>query len=200
MESLMLNHPDFYSWVILPLLIFFARICDVSLGTVRILFVARGQKYHSAFIGFFEVFIWIIVVTQVMQNLNNYLCYFAYAGGFAMGNFVGIKLEEKIALGIVLIRVITRKNASDLIRQLRVEGHGVTSLRAEGMEGPVDVFLSTVKRHDLRDVIEMIRKSHPAAFYTVENVQAVREGTFPRRFSLDGHMMRKLFTPHRKGK
>ena len=104
---------DIHIYIILPLLIFLARICDVTLGTIRIIAVSKGLKRLAPFLGFFEVFIWILAISRIMQNLNNPICYIAYAGGFAAGNYVGMKVEEKVALGIILIRVITYKEATD---------------------------------------------------------------------------------------
>ncbi|GAE87820.1 hypothetical protein JCM21531_1220 [Acetivibrio straminisolvens JCM 21531] len=81
------------------MLIFFSRIIDVTIGTIRIIFVSRGKKYLAPVLGFFEVLVWIVAISQVMQNLNNFACYFAYAAGFATGTFVGIIIEEKLAIG-----------------------------------------------------------------------------------------------------
>ena len=88
-----------YICFILPLLVFLARILDVSIGTLRIIFVAKGLKHFAAMLGFFESLIWLIAVTQVMQNLNSWQTYVAFACGFAAGNYVGVVLEERIALG-----------------------------------------------------------------------------------------------------
>jgi uncharacterized protein YebE (UPF0316 family) len=98
-----------FAWVILPLLIFAARICDVTLGTLRIIFVSRGKKLLAPLLGFFEVSIWLLAISQIMQNLNNPVCFLAYAGGFAMGNFVGILIEDKLAMGILVIRIFLVK-------------------------------------------------------------------------------------------
>ena len=87
---------DYYSWIFLPLLIFASRICDVTLGTIRHVFVARGIKNIAPVLGFFEVLIWIVVVKQVMSGANNWACYIAWAGGFAAGNFIGLFIEEKL--------------------------------------------------------------------------------------------------------
>ncbi|MCK5000444.1 MAG: hypothetical protein KAS23_12960, partial [Anaerohalosphaera sp.] len=102
-EELLLS-VDVYGWFVLPLLIFLARVVDVSMGTVRIVFVSRGFKFLAPVMGFFEVLIWILAISQIMQNLNNPACYVAYAGGFAMGNFVGMWIAEKLTLGVVLVR------------------------------------------------------------------------------------------------
>ena len=99
MTAIALPESHFFAWVVLPILIFLARICDVSLGTVRLIFVSRGFKYLAPVIGFFEVLIWILAMTQIMQNLTNPICYLGYAGGFATGNYIGILIAEKLSLG-----------------------------------------------------------------------------------------------------
>ena len=121
-----------FTFVILPLLIFFARICDVTIGTIRIIFVSRGQKFLAPLVGFFEVLIWLIAIGKVMQNLDNIFCYIAYASGFAAGNFIGIYVEQKLAMGTLIIQVITRKDASELIDALKSKGYGVTAIPAAG--------------------------------------------------------------------
>jgi uncharacterized protein YebE (UPF0316 family) len=100
-----------YAWVVLPILIFLARICDVSLGTVRLIFVSRGYKHLAPLVGFFEVLIWIIAISQILGHLSTPTCYLGYAAGYAAGNHVGIVLAETLFLGVVLMRVITQKGA-----------------------------------------------------------------------------------------
>ena len=115
-----------FSWVILPLLIFFARILDQSIGTMRLIFISKGLKYIAPFLGFFEVIIWLLAVGQIMQHLDNWLSYIAYGAGFAMGNFIGIKLEERLSLGTVIIRVILTKEAPELVTSLTDQNFGLT--------------------------------------------------------------------------
>ncbi len=130
---------NIFTWIILPLLIFIARVCDVTLGTVRIIFVSRGNKLIAPLLGFIEISIWLLAIRQIMQNLSNPFCYVAYALGFAFGNFVGIYIEEKAAFGKVVIRSITKTDASVLIDALRRKGFGVTNVHAEGSTGKVNV-------------------------------------------------------------
>ena len=114
-----------YAWVILPLLIFSARIVDVSLDTLRIIFINRNLKYAAATSGFFEVLVWLMVIREIFLRLNNPLCFVAYAAGFATGNFVGMLIENRISIGKVLIRIITRKEADELITSLESAGYGL---------------------------------------------------------------------------
>jgi uncharacterized protein YebE (UPF0316 family) len=104
-----------FAYVILPSLIFLARVVDVSLGTIRIIFISKGFKFLSLIVGFFEVLIWLVAINQIWGNFTNIWLYLAYAAGFATGNYVGIWLDEKISLGSVMIRIIIRKNSKKLI-------------------------------------------------------------------------------------
>ena len=170
---------DIVVWVIIPLLIFFARVLDVSLGTMRIVFVSRGLKYLAPLVGFFEVIIWLVAIRAVMQNMSNIVCTIAYGGGFATGTYVGLFIEKKLAIGSSLIRIITRKDASDLIFHLRHQGYGATSMEAEGIDSKVNVIYVIIKRQDYEKVTEIIREFNPKAFYALEHVQFVSEGIFP---------------------
>ncbi|MCK9208018.1 MAG: DUF2179 domain-containing protein [Salinivirgaceae bacterium] len=169
---------DYYSYLIIPLLIFIARICDVSMGTVRIILVAKGLKKIAPIIGFFEVLIWILAISKIIQNLDNWICYIAYAGGFATGNYIGMKIEEKLALGHELVRVITKREAFDLVHALKNEGYGVTFIPAEGTQGLVGVVYIIVTRKKIPSVIEIIQTHNPNALYTIENIRYVNRDTF----------------------
>jgi len=172
---------EVFKWVIIPLLIFFARVLDVSLGTMRIVFVSRGLKYLAPVVGFFEVIIWLLAIRAIMQNLNNAVCYIAYGAGFAMGTFVGLYIEKRLAIGNSLIRIITQKDSTELINHLRSKGYGVTNMEANGVNGRVHVIYIIIKRSDFQDVADIIRQYNPKAFYTVEDVSAVIKGVFPLR-------------------
>lgn len=171
--------PEVFSLVVVPAFIFLARICDVTIGTMRIIFVSRGMKMVAPILGFFEVFIWIIAVGQIFQNLTNPLNYFAYAAGFATGNYVGMLVEERLAMGLALIWIITQRDATNLIGYLRAAGYGVTVLDAQGKVGPGKVIFSVVKRKNIRDVENAIHEFNPKAFYSIEDVRRAAEGTFP---------------------
>jgi uncharacterized protein YebE (UPF0316 family) len=176
-----------FEWVILPVLIFCARICDVSLGTIRVIFITKGVRYLAPLIGFFEVIIWLLAIGQVMNNLTNVASYIAYGGGFAMGTFIGMLIEEKISLGLTSVRIITKEEPSQLINYLRSQNYGVTTVDGEGATGQVKMVFSIIRRQDLLKVIDVIKKLHPGAFYSIEDVKSVSEGVFPeerRRFSI----------------
>jgi uncharacterized protein YebE (UPF0316 family) len=177
MDAAFLNS-ELFKFVVLPLIIFSTRICDVTLDTLRIIYVSRGLKFLAASIGFIEVLIWLFAITQIFKNLTNPLYYIAYAGGFAMGNFVGIFIEERMAIGTVVIRIITQKDAAELIELLKNTGYGITHVDAEGAQGPVKIIFSIVKRRDINHVLDIIQSNNPQAFYTIEDVRSVREGVF----------------------
>jgi uncharacterized protein YebE (UPF0316 family) len=179
MSVLGLTSADLYTWIVIPLLIFVARIFDVSIGTVRILFISRGKKYLAPIMGFCEVLIWLLAIGQIMRNLTNVLCYFAYAGGFATGTYVGLWIEEKLAVGLLLIRVVTHKDATPLIEYLQKANFGVTHVAAQGIAGQVRIVLTIIKRGDLPKVVDIIRRFHPHAFYSTEDIRAVSKELFP---------------------
>jgi len=196
MSDLLLLNSELFAWVVLPVLIFIARVADVSLGTVRVIFITRGLKYFAPIVGFFEILIWLLAIGQIMRNLSNPLCYIAYAGGFATGNYVGILIAEKLSLGVVLIRVITSKDASELLEYLKSAEYGVTSVDAQGSAGKVQVVFTIVPRREVASVVNLIKQFNPKAFYTIEEVGFVEEGIFPTR----KNWLRSVFRSLRKSK
>jgi len=168
---------------VLPLLIFFARVTDVTFDTMRIIFISKGEKYLPPLLGFFEIMIWLFAIGQVMQNLTNIVYYIAYAAGFATGNFVGIFIEDKMAIGKLVVRIITRKDASALIEALRSRDYGITIVDAQGATGDVKIIFTVIKRKDVDDVVGMINHFNPKAFYSMEEVRTASEGVFPSRKS-----------------
>jgi len=166
---------ELFNYLILPFLIFIARILDVSIATIRIIFVLQGNKILAPVIGFFESFIWLVAIGQIIQNIDNIYSYLAFALGFATGTLVGMLIEERLALGNVVVRVITRKPAADLITHFKNSGYNYTSLKAEGETGPVNILFSVVKRESLSDILEAIKEYNPKAFYTIENVKKVSD-------------------------
>jgi uncharacterized protein YebE (UPF0316 family) len=199
METVFLTDSTLFTWVILPLLIFFARIMDVSIGTLRLIFVAKGYKFYAPLLGFFEVVIWLLAIGQIMQHLDNFLCYVAYGLGFATGNYLGILLDEKMSLGTVLIRVVPKFDTTNLTNHLREHRFGASLVDIEGMNGKLKMIFTIVKRKDLKEVLGIIQEHNPQAFVTIEDVKTAREGFFrlsrKRMFS-----PLALFNDIRKGK
>ena len=186
-------------WVIIPALIFLARICDVTLGTLRIVFVSKGDKTVAPLLGFLEVLIWLIAITQVMENLSNVASYFAWAGGFATGNFLGLRIEQKLALGQVVVRVITVDSADNLVDRLKGRGYRLTCVDARGTRGKVNLLFMIVKRKKLDEVIGIIRSFNPQAFYSIEDVRSVSEVDMAESTPESQNILRRLI-PLRKGK
>lgn len=169
-------------FLLIPFLIFLARVCDVTIGTIRIILLSRGNKILAPLLGFFEVTIWLLAISQVMQNLNNIVSYLAYGGGFAFGNFVGILLEKKIAIGLQEIRIITSNTLHSLSMILLDEGYAVTTVEAKGAKGTVHIIYTVVKRKDVNHVLNIIKIFEPEAFITIEDVRSTYAGYFrPQR-------------------
>jgi uncharacterized protein YebE (UPF0316 family) len=171
-------HSDLFSFVILPLLIFLSRITDVTIGTIRIVMVAKGQKKIAPILGFFEVLIWLIAISQIIAHLDNWICYFAYGAGFATGNYIGMIIEEKLAVGIVQLQIITRVDAHKLIEKLKGEGYGITHQEAHGAIEEVSIIYTIIKRNDLSKVDEIIQTYNPNAFYSIADVKFVNKGIY----------------------
>lgn len=173
---------DWHTWVILPLIVFLARFVDVTLGTMRIIFLSRGRKILAPTLGFIEVLIWITVVSQVVGGAqNNLLAYLAYAAGFAVGNYLGMVIEERLAIGTLVIRAILPKHGTELVQSLRDGGYGVTFVEGHGGSGRVILIYTIVMRKELEEVVNLIHTIAPKAFFTVEELRSVQEGIFPMR-------------------
>jgi uncharacterized protein YebE (UPF0316 family) len=134
---------DWYVWVGLPLLIFAARVFDVTLGTLRIIFTSRGLRNLAPVLGFVETFVWIIAVSSLVKHAQNVAAYIGYAGGFAAGTFVGMMIENKLAVGTITIRAIIRRDPKELIQSLADAGFGITSVDGQGATGDVKIIYST---------------------------------------------------------
>lgn len=167
-----------FSYILLPLLIFFARIFDVSINTVRIIYVLGGRKLTSTLLGFFESFVWLMAIRQIFEHLDNWMCYVAYPAGFAAGIFVGMIIEEKIAYGKVIVRIITRKDIEDLLQYLNKQYFRYTYVKAEGPDGHENLVFTVLQREKLEELLLILKEILPTAFYTVEKVnRAAESGT-----------------------
>lgn len=170
---------------VMPVLIIMGRILDVSIGTIRIILVARGHRAAAPILGFFEVTIWLLAIGKVMDNMKSLSflealpSYLAYGTGFALGNYIGMLIEEKVAVGMVAVRVITQRKSTRLPEELRTLGYGVTVLEGMGAKGPVTILFAVLPRKLLGRVIELINVYNPKAFYSVETVRRYGGGTLP---------------------
>ena len=163
-------------YVLIPVLIMVARIFDVSIGTVRIIFVSKGKEKLAAFLGFFEVLIWLIAISQVLNNLTHFTSYIGYALGFALGNIIGIMIEKNLAVGMQIIRIIKRNKLETLQMILRDEGYGVTTVNGRGGKGKIDIVYVVVERKNTPDVMKIIKEVEPDSFVTIQDIYSYQKG------------------------
>jgi len=159
-----------------PVLIFVLRIFDVSLSTLRILLSVRNQRVMVPIIGFFEVLIWIFAVGSAIRNLESIWHVLGYAGGFAMGNIVGLWIEGKLAIGLATLRIISRAGGVELAEALREKGYGVTEFYGQGRDGRVEIVYTAVARREIPRVLDEVARWDPDAFVTVEEPREIRRG------------------------
>lgn len=163
----------------LPIIIFFARIFDVTIGTIRIIFISRGKKSIAPLLGFAETFVWIVVVSQIVRTISGIWSFVGYAAGFAAGTLVGMFVEEHLAIGTLIVRTILPGSTTELVSSLHAAGFGVTSFPATGAQGHVTIIYTIIKRRDLETVVSIIHSLHPRAFLSIEQVSSAQEGIFP---------------------
>lgn len=166
---------DFFGIIIIPILIFFARILDVSINTIRIIFVMSGKKYIATILGFIESLIWLVAIGQIFKHMDNIYCYVAYPAGFASGIFIGMKIEEKIALGKVVIRVITSENLTPITHFLESNSFKYSIVSSESKEGKEKLLFAVLKRDRVPEMLDELRVNLPKAFYTIESVKSASE-------------------------
>jgi uncharacterized protein YebE (UPF0316 family) len=198
MESIF--NPWTYTWIFIPFLIFIARVMDVSIGTLRLIYISKGFRMLAPILGFFEVIIWLIAIRQIMEHLDNYACYFAYGLGFATGNYVGMLIDDWLSVGNVIIRTFVKKNSDKVVESLRNASFGVTVLNAEGMSGPIRVLIIIMKKKNLKTAMELIHQHDEKAFYTIEDLGTVRQGYFNPPVKKPYFAMINAFSFGRKGK
>lgn len=165
------------AWYI-PVLIFCARICDVSIGTVRTILVITGHRYTSAALGFFEVTIWVLAVGGVIAYLSNPIALIAYAGGFATGVIVGMGIEDRIALGYRVVRAISPRLDVNLSERMREHGYRVTRVDGKGRSGPVEIAFMVIRRRELAQVRKLVDEIDPKAFISIERADRPSGGVF----------------------
>lgn len=165
------NFEVIFQWVLIPLLIFFARVTDVSLGTLRMAAIAQGLRKRAALFGFFEILIWIVAISYVLQNLTHMINYLAYAGGYAAGNYLGLWIEEKMASGLIKVTIITSKDATMLIDNLKSRKFGITSVSAMGSRGNVRLVITIIPRKKYPQLQRIINEFNPRAFVEVQAIK-----------------------------
>jgi uncharacterized protein YebE (UPF0316 family) len=163
------------------LLIFSLRIVDVSCDTMRVIFAIRGKRGIAAALGFVQALVWIFAVGNAVKHLDSVLHVIGYAGGYAMGTYVGVSLEQAIAYGVATIRVVSNKSGVEIAEALRKGGYGVTEFPGFGRDGAVEIINSVVQRSHLSDVLAIIAARDKDAFVTVEEPKILRGGMVATR-------------------
>ena len=166
------------------LLICLLRIIDVSMSIMRMILAVRGHRVIAASIGFFEVLIWLIAVGSALEHLDSIFHVIGYAGGFAVGNYVGVWLEGQFALGVNVVRAVIRRptgekkasSAMSVADTLRKEGYAVTEIEGKGQRSYVDILNVIVPRRRVPTIVRIIRDEDPTAFLSVEEVRAIQGG------------------------
>ena len=161
---------------LMPFIIFFMRVTDMSLDTLRVLFVIRGRKPLAWIMGFFQSALWVVAITSVLSNLDNLWNVIGYAGGFATGNVVGMMIEERLAIGYGHLRIISSRRGKAIVETIRDAGYAVTELPGRGKDGTVSVISCSVKRRDIDNVQRGVSTIDPEAFITVEDIRPLHRG------------------------
>ena len=165
-----------------PLFIFLFRIVDVSCDTMRVILAVRGRGVIAAILGFFQALIWIFAVGTAIQHLDSLPHVLGYSAGFAAGTFVGITIEQAVAMGLATVRIVSPHGGVEIANALRERGYGATEFPGFGREGKVEIVNTVVHRNQVDDVVKVVEKWDPQAFVTVEEPRVLRGGSFtPRR-------------------
>jgi uncharacterized protein YebE (UPF0316 family) len=157
-------------------LIFGLRITDMSLDTLRVLFVVRGRKKVAWALGFCQSAVFVIAITRVLSDLSNPLVILGYAAGFATGNVLGIVVEERLAIGHIQLQIVSRRRGPAVAKALRANGYGVTEISARGRDGTVRLLTASVLRKDATRARQIAHSVDEDAFITSEDVRPVRRG------------------------
>lgn len=156
------------------ILVFFARVTDVSLGTLRTIAIVHGRSMMAFWLGFVESAIWLAVVSTIVQAVVQQPALgVIYALGFATGNLVGIKVEKFIAMGHLILRIISRKNSNEIAEVVRADGYAVTLFAGAGISGPVTELYVVCRRRDLKKLLNVVLGLDPEAFYVTEQAGSV---------------------------
>jgi uncharacterized protein YebE (UPF0316 family) len=160
--------------LLLGLVVFFARVMDVSMGTMRTISIVQGRTKVAFLLGFLEVSMWLVVISAVIHRIvEKPILGIFYALGFSTGNVVGIILEKRIAFGHMVLRIITPRAGKAMAEKVRDCGFGVTTFQGEGLSGPVTMLYVVCRRRDLPCVIQIARSVEPDAFYITEQAGSV---------------------------
>jgi uncharacterized protein YebE (UPF0316 family) len=195
----MIENFDYQNYLILPLIIFLARTIDTSLGTLRIVMISRGNRKAVRLVGFVEVLLWVIAIGQIIQNLNNWAGYLAWALGFTLGSVIGFEIEDRLALGKHQLRIITSQPIDSFLSALKKLNQGFTVFDGMGATGPVKQIFLILNRQNNEEITALVNEHIPTSFCSVSDVMATDSGVFNSKkrelFNLSG-----LLLPLRKSK
>jgi uncharacterized protein YebE (UPF0316 family) len=161
------------------LLIFSLRILDVPVGTLRVMYMVRGERRKAVPLAFFESLVWIFAISRIMKAVDNPVNMAAFAAGFAAGTMVGMTLEKWIASGHVLVRVISDVGKEKLAGELRSAGFVVTLLTGKGREGEQEILFIVALRRRAQELLDLVRRLDDGAFVTIDPVQKAMGGYLP---------------------
>lgn len=162
--------------LVIALFIFVCRICDMSLDTIRVLFVVRGRKLLAWILGFFQSIIFIVAISSVLANVDSIYNILAYAGGFATGNVIGMLIEERMALGHIHLTIYSSTRGTAVADALRKNGFAVTEVSGRGKDGVVTMMHCSILRKQMDVVETIVLEEDPSAFITTSDVRKVRRG------------------------
>lgn len=167
-----------FSWdvILVCLLIVAARVTDVSIGILRLIFVVRGHRFYASFLGFVEALIWVYAIAKVTAHLDKPIYMISFALGFALGNFVGLTIEKKFAYGQQVLRIFTRFG-DQISEELRDSGYKVTKFNGHGRGGPIDMLLTKLQRKQVNDILEQVKKIDDRSFYFVDEITLTSDAT-----------------------
>lgn len=158
------------------LVIFGLRIVDVSFDTMRVIFAIRGKRAVAAILGFVQALVWIVAVGNAIKHLNSVLHVLGYAGGYGMGTYVGVTIEQLLAFGVATVRIVSMHAGVEIAEALRDEGHGVTEFAGFGRDGSVEIINSVIQRRHVNAVLAVVAAHDKDAFVTVEEPKVLRGG------------------------
>ena len=175
-----MNFLQNFSPVVGALLIFFLRLFNYAMDTLRIMLTMRDKKALSWILGFFESILFVVVMGAVLDDLDNVLKVVAYAGGFATGNVVGMLIEKRLAIGYSHISIISRGLGKEIAQALRAHDFAVTEIPAYGRDGKVTLLNCSVQRKLSSDIEKLALEQDPEAFITIEDVVPRQRGYWGR--------------------
>ena len=164
---------------VLYIIIFLAKTVEVSISTIRLVYVNKGERVKGAVLGFVEILIWLLVVSSVLNNIaDDPFKIFAYAAGFSLGNYLGVSIEAKIAVGLASIQVVVSEPAGDgLANVLRDSEFGVTIIEGKGKnDSKKSLLFVQLQRRKIPDTIKLIKETYPNAYISVNDIKSTVGG------------------------